>query len=90
MLIGPYVFREAQATVFRHLYGYWQDYQAMSHGLSQEEIETELNRQREKLRKVLFLILFYACTMEYIPKPGYAEMTSKSYIVQCSIWLSNY
>ena len=50
--VGPYVFREAQATVFRHLYGYWQDYQAMSHGLSREEIETELNRQREKLRKV--------------------------------------
>ena len=23
--VGPYVFREAQATVFRHLYGYWQD-----------------------------------------------------------------
>lgn len=32
--VGPYIFREAQTTVFRHLYSFWQDYQLMSHNMS--------------------------------------------------------
>ena len=52
---GPYIFRETQATVFRYLYSFWQDYQAMTHGLSQQEVETELHkmeRQMKQLKKV--------------------------------------
>ena len=52
---GPYVFREAQATVFRHLYGYWQDYQVMSHDLSPTEIAPaieKMKKQMKQLRKV--------------------------------------
>ena len=55
--VGPYICREAQATVFHHLYGYWQDYQVMSHDLSPMEIVTELHKmegEMKQLRKVLF------------------------------------
>ena len=59
--VGPYVFREAQATVFRHLYGYWQDYQLMSHDLSSPaEISaaiTKMKQNMEQLRKVCVKII---------------------------------
>ena len=54
--VGPYVFREAQIKVFRHLYSYWQEYQMMSHNLSSPaEIPAEIEKMRtkmEQLRKV--------------------------------------
>ena len=53
--VGPYVFREAQATVFRYLYGYWQDYQLMSHNLSPEKIAPAIDKMKKQmmeLRKV--------------------------------------
>ena len=57
------MFREAQATVFRRLYGYWQDYQAMSHGLSRKEIKTEINKQNEK--GAVFLLV-HPCMYMYM------------------------
>ena len=54
--VGPYVFREAQTAVFRHLYSYWQEYQLMCHNLtSSTEISAEIEKMQikmEQLRKV--------------------------------------
>ena len=58
---GPYVFREAQTTIFRHLYSYWQEYQLLCHPLtSTTEISAEIEKMRvkmEQLRKVDFIKL---------------------------------
>ena len=51
--VGPYVFREAQATVFRHLYGYWQDYQLMSRDLSSPgEIAAEIEKMKKQMKQL--------------------------------------
>ena len=55
---GPYIFREAQATVFRHLYGYWHDYQLLSRDLNPSEIAAEIEKMKTQMkhfRKVLTL-----------------------------------
>jgi hypothetical protein len=51
--VGPYVFREAQTTVFRHLYSYWQEYQLMCHNLtSSTEISAEIEKTKIKMEQL--------------------------------------
>ena len=61
--VGPYVFREAQTVVFRHVYSYWQDYQIMSHDLtSPTEISDGIAKMKlrmEQLRKVCTVYVVY-------------------------------
>ena len=45
--------------MFRHLYGYWQDYQAIASNLSPQEITAELDKMKRRMkerRKVLLVM----------------------------------
>ncbi|XP_063968049.1 regulator of G-protein signaling 22-like [Lytechinus pictus] len=49
--MGPYVFRDAQLTVFRVLSSHWKDFQKYRTSLSEEKMLEELDRKRSKQRK---------------------------------------
>nr|CAB3265558.1 regulator of G-protein signaling 22-like [Phallusia mammillata] len=51
--LGPYVFREAQLTVFRVLFPYWSQFCEFRKTLGEEKLSTTLERQRQKRKEKL-------------------------------------
>ncbi|XP_071807529.1 regulator of G-protein signaling 22-like isoform X2 [Asterias amurensis] len=49
--MGPYVFREAQMTVFKVLFQHWADFQKFRNNVSEEKMLNDLERKRRKMRR---------------------------------------